>query len=117
MAHSQCKYSIVLENTVSDWYWSEKVADALLSFSLPLYHGCPRIGSFLPPESVIPIDIHNPGCIEEIADVIRSGAFEKRFSAIAEARRLILHEQNLYAFIDREAKAHFQRGGAPQEIE
>ena len=87
-AHSQCRYTIVMENTVSPWYWTEKPADCLLSFSMPLYHGCPNLGNYLPKESFIPIDIRRPDCIEAIREVLHSDTYSERLNTILEARQI-----------------------------
>lgn len=108
-AHSQCRYSIVLENSVSPWYWSEKLADSLLGFSLPLYYGCPRAADYLPTESFIPIDIREPDCIEKIQAILKADPFEERLSAICDARRILLHEQNTFAFLDREVSEYLKQ--------
>jgi len=101
--HAACRYSIVLENSVTPYYWSEKPADALLAWSLPLYHGCPNLDQYLPSDSYIRLDISRPQeAIETIVRVINEDPYEDRLAAIAEARRRLLHEQHLYAFIDRE---------------
>jgi len=104
---SPCKYSIVIENSIVPFYWTEKIADCLLSFSLPLYYGSPNVNKYLPEDCYIPIDIHDPNCSEKIKEIIESGEYEKRLPAILEARNKILYEQNLFAFLDREIKAYF----------
>jgi hypothetical protein len=112
-AHAACRYSIVLENSVAPYYWSEKPADSLLAWSLPFYHGCPNLGDYLPPESFIPIDINQPeAAVAMIRQTLREDSYEQRFAAITEARRRLLHEHHLYAFLDREATAYLsQRNG------
>lgn len=100
--HSQCRYSIAIENSVSPWYWSEKPVDALLAWSLPLYHGCPQLGAFIPPDSFMPIDIRKPDCIENICGILRSDPYQNRLPAIKEARTALLEQQNFYAFLDGE---------------
>jgi hypothetical protein len=108
--HSACRYSIVLENSISPHYWSEKPADALLAWSLPIYHGCPNFGDYVPHESFISIDIRKPDeAIETIQRVLRDDPYEQRLAAIAEARRRMLHEHHLYAFIDRELEKRGRR--------
>ena len=48
---------IVIENYQNENYWSEKVTDAWLGYSLPFYYGATDLGKHFPPESFIPIDI------------------------------------------------------------
>jgi hypothetical protein len=101
-ALSLCKYTIVLENSINEYYWSEKIVDALLAFALPLYYGCPNITNYLPEQSFIKIDIQEDSCFEKIKKIINSDEYKKRLPYILEARDVILKRQNIYAFIDRE---------------
>jgi len=101
-AQAICRYSIVIENSVSPWYWTEKVTDALLAYSLPLYHGCPNLGKFLPADSFIPININEPGCMERISAILQADPYSSRIPAIEAARRVLLEKENIYAFLDRE---------------
>ena len=104
-AHAACRYTIVIENSVAPLYWSEKPADALLSYSLPLYHGCPDLGRYLPVDSFVPFDIALPGRIETIRDILRTAPYRSRLPAVMQARDVLLRQQNLYAFLDRELNA------------
>lgn len=103
--HSICRYSIVIENCVSPLYWSEKVADALLGYSLPLYYGSRELERFLPHDSFIPVNINQSDCIEVIREILRSDPYENRLPAIKEARRQLLEKENLYAFLDHELES------------
>jgi hypothetical protein len=64
----------------------------------------------VPHESFISIDIRKPDeAIETIQRVLRDDPYEQRLAAIAEARRRMLHEHHLYAFIDRELEKRGRR--------
>ena len=104
-----CKYTIAIENSALPFYWTEKIADSLLSFSLPFYFGSSNVNQYLPDGCYIPIDIHDPLCVEKIKNAIESEEYEKRLPAILEARQKILYEQNLFAFLDREVSAFFEK--------
>lgn len=92
------KYHLAIENYIQPYHWSEKPADALLSYCLPFYAGDSELGEILPPESFIRIPINKP---EEALSIIRQaiadGEYEKRLPAIREARRRILETYNLYS--------------------
>jgi hypothetical protein len=103
--HAACRYSIVIENSVAPWYWSEKPADALLGYSFPLYHGCPRLGAFLPPDSFMPLDIALPDRVDAIRAILRAAPYQERLAAITQARDILLNKENVYAFLDRELNA------------
>ena len=103
--HAICRHSIVIENSVAPWYWSEKPADALLGYSMPLYHGCPELGRFLPPDSFAPFDIARPDRLQNLRAILGSGLYHQRQAAIAQARQSLLNKENVYAFLDRELDA------------
>jgi hypothetical protein len=103
--HAACRYSIVIENSVSDWYWSEKPADALLAWSLPLYHGCSKLSDFLPPDSFVPFDIRKPDRMASLRTILKADPYAEHLPAIAEARDYLLTRENLHAFFDRELGA------------
>ena len=87
--------------------WTEKLADAFLGYTVPIYHGCPNVYDYFPKESVIQIDIHDvEGSISKIKEIIaREGEYEKRLSAVKEARRRVIEEYNLLAMINKIVEA------------
>ena len=42
------KYSVALENSCLDHYLTEKINDCFLSYTIPLYYGCKKIGKYFP---------------------------------------------------------------------
>lgn len=100
--HAASRYSIVIENSISPWYWTEKVADALLAYSLPLYYGCPDISQYLPADCVVPIDVTQADVFDRIRETMARDEYSARLPAIIAARQKLLHEMNVYAFLNRE---------------
>lgn len=97
------KFHIVIENHIEKHMWSEKLADAFLGFTVPIYCGCPNIYDYFPKDSLIQIDITKPReAIEIIKKVISiPGEYERRFEAVKEARRRVIYEYNLLAMITK----------------
>lgn len=99
------KYSIAIENSNSPHYWTEKIADCFLSYTIPIYFGCTNIGNYFPEKSFIWI---NPNNIEESIDkikyIIKNDTYEERLNSLIEARNLILYEYQLFPFIVNEIK-------------
>ena len=92
------KYHVAVENHIAADFWTEKIADALLCECLPFYAGDPNLSTVLPPESFIPIPIDDPDrAIAIINQAIANNEYEKRQSAILEAKRLLLEKYNFYA--------------------
>jgi len=94
------KYSIAIENSSIDNYWTEKISDVFLSYSLPFYFGCTNIDKYFPKESYIWIDITNPQkALLTMREAIENNEYEKRLDYIKEARELVLDKYNLFPFI------------------
>jgi len=97
------RYHVAIENHIGPHYWSEKLADAFLGLTLPFYCGCTNAGDYFPPESIIPVDMHDPESARRIIETaIANNEYEKRLPAIIEARRRILYEYNFFALVTRE---------------
>lgn len=94
------KYHVVIENFCGMHHWSEKLADTFLGHSLPLYYGCPNIEDYFPSDSFIKIDPYKTDeSIDKIKSIITNNEYEKRMSAISEARRRVIEEYNVFAVI------------------
>lgn len=94
------KYSIAIENSSMDDYWTEKISDVFLSYSLPFYFGCTNLDKYFPKESYIWIDITDPKkAIQTMKEAIENNEYEKRLEYIKKARDLVLDNYNLFPFV------------------
>lgn len=96
------KYSIIFENYSNPLYWSEKLADAFLCWTYPIYYGCTEIEKFFPHESLFRFDISNPQAIEEIIEIVNGDLWAKNIDAIDYSRQLILNKYQFFPFITNE---------------
>jgi Glycosyltransferase family 10 (fucosyltransferase). len=91
--------TICIENSAIENYWTEKIADAYLGYSLPIYYGCTNIKTYFPEESVFDIDIN---CVEEALDKIGylldncENIYLEALPNITESRRLLLSNYNIF---------------------
>lgn len=91
------KYHISLENTCKDNYWTEKLADAFLANTFPIYYGCPNISTFFPKDSFLHIDIEDfTTTVNKIEKLLMNNEFENRKFAISQAKNLILNDYNVF---------------------
>ena len=94
------KYSIAFENYSCNDYWTEKIADCFLSWTMPVYYGCSNILDYFPSKSFIAINPLEPkATIETIKKAIAEDWWSKNLNAIAEARELILNEYQFFPFV------------------
>ncbi len=91
------RYSIAAENTSWPDYWTEKIADCFLTWTVPIYYGCANLEKYFPADSFIRIDIEKP---EEAIGIIRKTLsednWERRIPALIEARRRVLFEFQIF---------------------
>jgi len=100
------RYSLAIENFSNAYYWSEKLADCFLAWSMPIYYGCTRITDYFPAESMLVIDIHDHHYVDQIREAIQSEAWERNLEAIACARQLVLDKYQLFPFITQKIRTH-----------
>jgi hypothetical protein len=100
------RYSVAIENSRHDHYWTEKIADCFLAGTVPIYWGAPNVSDYFPADAMIIIDTLDPA---EAARIIKTEAtpeaYQRRLPALREAKRLILEEYNLFEVAYQMAKA------------
>jgi len=100
------RYSVAVENSRHDHYWTEKIADCFLAGTVPIYWGAPNIRDYFPEEAMIIIDTLEPA---EVARIIRANAtpesYQRRLPALLEAKRRVLENYNLFEVAYQMAKA------------
>ncbi len=94
------KYHIVLENDHSQHLMSEKLTDAYLGWSFPIYFGGGEAHHCFPEGSFAAIDIYQPQqALAIIRDLIRSSTYETARPTVAAAREAVLTKHNLFAML------------------
>lgn len=97
------EFHVAIENHIGEHVWTEKLADAFLGYTVPIYCGCSNVYDYFPKNSLIQIDVSDiQGSIKQIKEIIEiEGEYERRFEAVKEARRKVLEEYNLLAMINK----------------
>lgn len=94
------KYHIVIENASLDDYWTEKLSDALLGESYPIYYGAPNIETYFPKGTLTTIDITKPqAALAIIKNLITSDTYERSISKLTHAKQLILNKYQLFPLL------------------
>ncbi len=94
------KYTVVLEDTSEPHFFSEKLTDAFLCNSMPIYFGAPNIFEYFPKNSLIlleDLDIEKAKGI--IKYTIENNLYEKNKDAILSAKNMVLNRYNLFMTI------------------
>jgi len=94
------EYHIAIENSRFPHYWTEKLADAFLGWSFPIYYGCPNVTDYFEQNSFASIDFEFPRkSILIIEQILKERPWSRSLSFLAESRRRILDEYNMFPMI------------------
>jgi hypothetical protein len=94
-------YSLIPENGRVQNYFTEKLIDAYLGWSMPIYDGCPNIDKYFPKESYHTVNLdHKEESLYQINKIIKEPLTKIQIEAIAHARELILDKYNFWACLE-----------------
>jgi len=94
------RFHVAIENHVAPHHWTEKLSDPFLGFAVPIYFGAPNAADYFPEDSFVAIDIRNPEeAIETILKEATAANYQRRLSAVMEARHRVLCHYNLFAVL------------------
>lgn len=89
------RFHLVMENCRVPHYWTEKISDAYLGWSFPLYVGSPNLSEYFPEKSFIQLDIDDPEkAAEKISALLASPREDEEIAAIKKSRSLVLGKYN-----------------------
>jgi hypothetical protein len=74
------RYSIVIENCKTDYYFTEKLIDCFVTGTVPIYWGCPDIGRFFDQEGII--IFNSADDLEKLFENLSAEDYASRLSAI-----------------------------------
>jgi len=90
------RFQLVLENSISPHYWTEKLADAYLGWGFPLYVGCPNLDAYFDPRSFQSLNLDDLSrAIEIIETRLNQNEDEVEITAMTKARGRMLNDYNL----------------------
>lgn len=96
------RYHLVLENNDIPHFWTEKLADPLLGWALPLYAGCAEAAEDFPPGALVPLDLSDrEGAIAAVEQVLAQDRWPSRLGLIGAARTRLIERHNLFAVLAR----------------
>jgi hypothetical protein len=96
------RFHVALENSDEPDYWSEKIADPFIAGAFPFYWGCRNLEDYFPQDSFARVDLRDPrAAMATIEAAIAAGRDRSVEPALAEAKRRVLNEHNLFGLIAR----------------
>ena len=105
-AIDQYKYTLAIENDLSEHYWTEKLSDAILGYSIPIYAGASKVQSYF--EGEIPQIKYASDMDDALNSVKNILNKEYKLESLLENRNQILSEHNLYNPLARVIKGELK---------
>ena len=90
------KYSIAFDNGKYPNYFATQFTDAILSWNVPLFWGCPNIDEYFPEGCYETFDIDDYNEIDRLLEFVNLDCYDDRIEALREARVRILDKYNLW---------------------
>jgi hypothetical protein len=103
------RFHLVLENTRAPNYWTEKLADAYLGWSFPVYLGCPNLDEFFSPDAFCAIDGDDfEAAAVRIERLLGGAETDDEVAAVAAARTRVLDQYNPFAWASHWAETLYR---------
>jgi FkbM family methyltransferase len=94
------KYSIAIENDFEDDWMTEKVIDPILTYTMPIYFGCPNLDKYLSDTSYLRIDIDDfENSVKIIEDALSKNKYDIFFDNVLQERHNILNNLQLFPML------------------
>jgi hypothetical protein len=111
------RFHLVLENSVLDNYWTEKLADAYLGWSYPVYLGCPNLAEYLPGKASLSINnLDVDAAADRIEKLLAVTLAPEQINALEEARSRILNVYNPFAWAAYWARRLYKPGLEERQV-
>lgn len=95
------RFHLCIENCAVPDLWTEKIADALLGYAVPVYAGCPNIDRYFP-GATIAIDVDDYASARQTIDAILldgEAIYRERLPAVIEARKQLIERYDISALV------------------
>lgn len=88
-------FHIAIENTQNVNYVSEKIVDCFMSYTIPIYWGCPNIGDYFNMDGIL--TFQTPEEFENILDNLNEQFYKDRLDAVMENYQIANEKYSFYS--------------------
>jgi hypothetical protein len=97
------KYHIAIENSYYDHYYTEKLTDPMLTYTMPIYYGCPNLDDYFNSKAFGRININDVESSKKLIKNLLDDNFTQGYSeflkVISKEREKILDEYQFFPFL------------------
>ena len=91
------RYSVVIENDISPYFFTQKITDCFLSMTIPIYFGATAIGEFFNEDGIIKITPRTD--IEKVLKGCTKNEYEARLPAIIDNFNRVQRYRNMWDYL------------------
>jgi hypothetical protein len=103
------RFQLVLENSGSDHYWTEKLAGAYLGWGLPIYAGCFNLGEYFSQDAFLRVHLDQPDKAATMIEAwLSTSETEFEIEAVRVARASVMNDYNMAMRCATLARRHYQ---------
>lgn len=95
------RFHICIENSCIPYYWTEKFADSLLGWSVPIYCGCTNIADYFK-EGYLTFNYNEyPKLKQIVGDILKNpeAMYRKYLDGLEKSRNILMDKENLIPFV------------------
>lgn len=93
------RYSIVIENDITSYYFTEKIANCFISQTIPIYLGASHITDFFNPDGIIQISLQDLDNLEAVLKQCTPQEYERRLPAVLDNFQRVQEFMDLNAWM------------------
>ena len=97
----QYEYTLSLENGRGNGYFTEKLIDAFMAYTAPIYWGAPNIDKYFSPRFFYSLDILDPNAPDRLLDIISNTVSEDMIDSIHASRMKVMTQYNWWPTIKK----------------
>lgn len=93
------RFSFVIENDITDYYFTEKIMNCFAAQTIPIYLGARKIDEFFNPDGIIKISLKDIDNIEKILAQCTPQEYERRLPAILDNFERAKDYENIHDYL------------------
>lgn len=93
------RYSIIIENDISDYFFTEKITNCFAAQTIPIYFGASKIGEFFNEEGIIRISKKELGDLEKVLYKCTPEYYQEHIQAVFDNYQRVHNYQNVYDWL------------------
>lgn len=90
------RYTVIVENEIDDYYFTERLTNAFLSMTIPVYCGASKIDKFFNEDGIIKLDLNDFNKIEDILKNCTEEDYNNRINAIIDNFNRVQKYKNVF---------------------